>query len=279
MEELDQKEANRLRKEIDSVQSRFFHLLSITSIVMMVLAAGFVLRLFPKLIWNLETLETLETERYYIPQLLCGLFCLVALLCWYVLQQRRSLKSTQKQLISELIRRETAERLSVIDPLTEMYNRRYIMRAIASETSRADRQNSQFAFLMIDLNDFKRANDALGHLAGDRILRELSVVLRKTFRTSDIISRFGGDEFLVLLIDADEPMAIRAAERLQEAVADWNKGEPIKGYTMAVSCGSAVYQKGADPMAVLMAADRAMYQNKSGPSLDPQSQNASAAAV
>ena len=211
--------------------------------------------------------------------MLCGLFCLVALLCWYVLQQRRSLKSTQKQLISELIRRETAERLAVIDPLTEMYNRRYIMRAIASETSRADRQNSQFAFLMIDLNDFKRANDALGHLAGDRILRELSVVLRKTFRTSDIISRFGGDEFLVLLIDADEPMAIRAAERLQEAVADWNKGEPIKGYTMAVSCGSAVYQKGADPMAVLMAADRAMYQNKSGPSLDPQSQNASAAAV
>ena len=58
MEELNQKEVSRLRKEIDSVQSRFFHLLSITSVVMMVLAGGFVLRLFPKLIWNLEALET-----------------------------------------------------------------------------------------------------------------------------------------------------------------------------------------------------------------------------
>ena len=115
---------------------------------------------------------------------------------------------------------------------------------------------------MIDVNDFKQANDALGHLAGDQILRELSLLLRKTFRTSDIISRFGGDEFLVLLIDSNEQMATRAAERLQEAVAEWNQREPIKGYTMSVSCGSAVYQKGADPMAVLTAADQAMYHRK-----------------
>ncbi len=259
MEELNQQEVSRLRKEIDSVQSRFFHLLSITLVVMMVLASGFVLRLFPKLVWNLEGLEV---ERYYIPQLLCGLFCLVALLCWYVLQQRRSLKNTQKQLITELIRRETAERLAVIDPLTEMYNRRYMMRAITSETSRVDRQNSMFAFLMIDVNDFKRANDALGHLVGDQILRELSLLLRKTFRTSDIISRFGGDEFLVLLVDSNEQMATRAEQRLQEAVEEWNQSEPIKGYTLSISCGSAVYQKGADPMAVLTAADQAMYHRK-----------------
>jgi diguanylate cyclase (GGDEF)-like protein len=266
MEEQNQKEVSRLKKEIDSVQSRFFHLLSITSVVMMVLAVGFVLRIVPKVIWNLESLET---ERYYIPQLLGGLFCLVALLCWYVLHQRRSLKSAQKQLISELIRRETAERLAVVDPLTEMYNRRYMMRAIASETARVDRQNSMFAFLMIDVNEFKQANDALGHLAGDRILRELALLLRKTFRTSDIISRFGGDEFLVLLIDTDERLAARAAERLQEAVGEWNKTEPIKGYTMAVSCGTAMYRKGADALAVLAAADQAMYRNKPASSSSP----------
>jgi hypothetical protein len=71
MEEQNQKEVSRLKKEIDSVQSRFFHLLSITSVVMMVLAVGFVLRIVPKVIWNLESLET---ERYYIPQLLGGPF-------------------------------------------------------------------------------------------------------------------------------------------------------------------------------------------------------------
>ena len=276
MEELNQKEVSRLRKEIDSVQSRFFHLLSITSVVMMVLAAGFVLRLFPKLIWNLDALET---ERYYIPQSLCGLFCLVALLCWYVLQQRQSLKSTQKQLISELVRRETAEQLALIDPLTEMDNRRHMTRAIASETARADRQNSMFAFLMIDVNGFKQANDTLGHLAGDQILRELSLLLQKTFRSSDIISRFGGDEFLVLLVDCDQQMAVRAEERLQRAVAEWNKGEPIKGYTMSVSCGSAVCQKGVDATAVLTAADQAMYQNKTAFTPDNQPPKAAAAVV
>lgn len=277
MEEINQKEVSRLRKEIDSVHSRFFRLLSITSAVMLVLAGGFVMRVMPRLLWNLENVEA---ERYYIPQLLCGLLCLVGLLCWYVLQQRRSLKNTEKQLISELIRRETAERLAVIDPLTEMYNRRYMMRAIASETSRVDRQSSLFSFLMIDVNEFKQANDKIGHLAGDRILRELSLLLRKTFRSSDIISRFGGDEFLVLLIDADEKLAIRATERLQEAVGEWNRGEPIKGYSMAVSCGSAVYRKGSDALAVLAAADQAMYKNKpaSHPENQGQPQKAAAAA-
>lgn len=274
MEELSHKDVSGLRKEIDSVQSRVFHLLTITLVVMMVLAGGFVLRVFPKLFWNLEALET---ERYYIPQLLCGLFCLVALLCWYVLQQRRSLKNTQKQLITELIRREAAERLAVIDPLTEMYNRRYMMRAIASETSRADRQNSVFAFLMIDVNGFKQANDTLGHVTGDRILKELSLLLRRTFRTSDIVSRFGGDEFLVLLIGADEQLAARAAERLQQAVGAWNKEEPIKGYVMAVSCGSAMYRKGEDAIAVLTAADQAMYRNKPAFSVDNSLRKAAAA--
>jgi len=261
MEELNQKEVSRLRNEIDSVQSRFFRLLSITSVVMLVLAAGFVLRILPHLAWDLENLES---ERYYIPQLLGGLFCLVALLCWYVLHQRKSLRSTQKQLIAELVRRETAERLAVVDPLTELYNRRYIMRAIESETSRADRQDTMFAFLMIDVNEFKQANDKLGHLAGDRILRELSILLQKTFRTSDIISRFGGDEFLVLLIDADEELAARATARLHDVIGDWNQEGSIKEYSLKVSCGSAVYRKGADAQAVLDAADQAMYRNKPG---------------
>jgi diguanylate cyclase (GGDEF)-like protein len=104
-------------------------------------------------------------------------------------------------------------------------------------------------------------------------------LLRKTFRTSDIISRFGGDEFLVLLIDSDEELAARAADRLQQAVGEWNKGEPIKGYTMAVSCGWAMYHKGEDAIAVLAAADHAMYRNKPALPSESQPQKAAAATV
>lgn len=253
------REAPKIRKEIESIQSRLFQLMSITILVMMVLATGLALRIVPRMIW---LYPHSQTERYYVPQLLCGLVALVGLLSWYVLQQRLHLRETQQRLIQELIRRETAERLAVIDPLTEIYNRRYIMRAIASEVARVDRQNSKFSFLMIDVNGFKAANDSLGHLAGDRILREISQILQKTLRTSDVISRYGGDEFLVLLIDADEAMADRAVQRLQDAVEKWNAAATIENYTMSISCGFATYQKGADPAEVLAAADQAMYQSK-----------------
>jgi diguanylate cyclase (GGDEF)-like protein len=259
MAERTRREAGKIRTEIDSIQSRFFHLLSITILVMLALATGMALRMFPHLIWHTHSAEI---ERFYMPQLLCGLVALVGLLSWYVLQQRLHLYETQQRLIRELVRRETAERLAVIDPLTEIYNRRYIMRAISSEVARTDRQNTKFSFLMIDINGFKAANDSLGHLAGDHILRELAQLLQKTLRTSDVISRYGGDEFLVLLIDADEAMAARAVERLQEAVGRWNESAPIDGYRMSISCGFATYKRGADPAAVLAIADQAMYQAK-----------------
>ncbi|HTZ95729.1 MAG TPA: GGDEF domain-containing protein [Terriglobales bacterium] len=272
------REAPRIRKEIESIQGRLFQLMSITILVMIVLATGLALRIVPRMIW---LYPRSQTERFYVPQLLCGLVALVGLLSWYVLQQRLHLRETQQRLIQELIRRETAERLAVIDPLTEIYNRRYIMRAIASEVARVDRQNSKFSFLMIDVNGFKAANDSLGHLAGDRILRELSQILQKTLRTSDVISRYGGDEFLVLLIDADEAMATRAVERLQDAVEKWNAAATIENYTMSISCGFATYHKGVDPAAVLAAADQAMYRSKASAekTASPETSRAASRAV
>lgn len=259
MAERVRRETQKIRKEIDSIQGRFFQLLLITIFVMLALATGMALRILPRIIWNIQRFEG---EKFYLPQLVCGLVALVGLLSWYVLQQRIHLRKTEQQLIRELVRRETAERLAVIDPLTEIYNRRYIMRAIASEVARADRHDSKFSFLMIDINGFKAANDSLGHPVGDRILRELVQLLQKTLRTSDVISRYGGDEFLVLLIDADETMAERAVERLQEAVAKWNASTPIEGYSLSISCGCATYRRGADPATTLATADQAMYQAK-----------------
>jgi diguanylate cyclase (GGDEF)-like protein len=259
MQELNTAELDKLREDIDSVQGRSSHLLSVTIFVMLVLAAGIVLRAFPRLFWNLQNSEG---ERNYVPQLLCGLFFLVVLLSGYVVEQRRNLKRTEKQLIRELVLRETAERLAVIDPLTELYNRRYITQAITREITRADRQDYGLAFLMIDVNGFKQINDSFGHMVGDHILREVARLLQKTLRTSDIISRYGGDEFLVLLVDVDDQKSARAVERLQHEVEQWNQAEPIKGYKMSLSCGTATYQRGADPQTVLDAADQAMYEEK-----------------
>jgi diguanylate cyclase (GGDEF)-like protein len=260
MQELKSQELQALRKDIDSVTGRFSHLLSITILVMLALAGGIVIRVLPKL----RNLENTEFEHYYVPQLLAGLLLLIVLLSLYVLDQRRRLRRTQKQLIQELVRRETAERLAVIDPLTELYNRRYMAQAIAREAARASRQDSQLAFLMIDVNEFKQINDSLGHMVGDRILQEVAALLQKTFRTSDVISRYGGDEFLVLLVDVNQEKAVYAVHRLQHEVEVWNRENAIKGYTMALSCGTALCECGVDPSSALVAADQAMYRAKHG---------------
>jgi diguanylate cyclase (GGDEF)-like protein len=252
-------ELRRLRKEIDSVQGHYSHLISLTVLVMLVLAAGILLRIYPRLLWNLQNSDS---EAHYLPQLLVGLFFLVGLLSCYVLEQRRRLKRTQDRLIKELIRRETAERLAVIDPLTELYNRRYVMQAMAREARRVDRQGLKLTLLMIDINGFKNANDLLGHLIGDRILREVALLLLSTFRTSDIVSRYGGDEFLILLVDAEEKEASRAIERLRYQVEQWNHANSIPGYRMGLSCGASVYRPNSDLVEVLAAADRAMYEDK-----------------
>lgn len=261
MQELDNQDLQTLRKDIDSVTGRFSHLLSITILVMLALAGGIVLRVLPKLTWNLQNSEF---ERHNAPQLLGGLLLLIVLLSFYVLEQRQRLKRTQRQLIQELVRRETAERLAVIDPLTELYNRRYMAQAVAREAARADRQDSHLAFLMIDVNGFKQANDSFGHMVGDRILQEVAALLQKTFRTSDVISRYGGDEFLVLLVDVDQEKATYAVKRLQHEVKVWNQENSITGYTMALSCGTALCECGVDPNGALVAADQAMYQAKHG---------------
>jgi diguanylate cyclase (GGDEF)-like protein len=271
MPAFDTGESTRLRKSIDSVQGRYYHLLSLSVFVMLLLAAGIVLRVYPKLAWNLQNSES---ERTYVPQLLCGLFFLVGLLGCYVLEQRRHLKRTQELLIQELIRRETAERLAVVDPLTELYNRRYIMQAITREVGRADRQNQKLALLMIDINGFKGINDSHGHLIGDRILREVAGLLQGTFRTTDIVSRYGGDEFLILLVDAEEKEATRAIQRLQYQVEQWNKAEPVPGYRMSLSCGASVYSRGSDVVEVLAAADRAMYEDKNNTRLPDKAASA-----
>src|SRR5262249_48344799 len=155
MANADTQELETLRHDIDSVSGRFSHLLSITIMVMLALAGGIVVKALP----GLRTLESSEFEHHNIAQLLGGLSLLTVLLTAYVLDQRRRLRATQRQLIQELLRRESAERLAVIDPLTELHNRRYMDQAIAREAARAGRQASHLAFLMIDINGFKQAND------------------------------------------------------------------------------------------------------------------------
>ena len=109
------------------------------------------------------------------------------------------------------------EELSQHDPLTELYNRRYLFDRVSAELARV-RRGHPLAVAMLDLDGFKAVNDLLGHQRGDALLREMGVVLVSSTRVTDVVGRYGGDEFLLVLPDTDAAQAITVAERVVPAV-------------------------------------------------------------
>ncbi len=155
--------------------------------------------------------------------------------------------------------------LALIDPLTGLYNRRYLMRHLESQLSEAEEmQTTGPAVMMIDLDNFKMVNDRWGHAAGDGTLLAIAVALRVHVRVFDTVARFGGEEFVVLMPATDLGDATSAAERLRQAVETIPC--PVAHgvvHKQTVSIGVASYIPGeTDPAVLLRRADEALYRAK-----------------
>jgi diguanylate cyclase (GGDEF)-like protein len=164
--------------------------------------------------------------------------------------------------LRERTRRELAEAMAVLDPLTDSFNRRYMETVVAKEVSRADRLDSSLVFVMIDVDNFKSVNTRFGHVVGDRVLRDVAEILKQSCRLSDTIVRYGGDEFLILLSGSTEVDADRVIARIQDRTEVWNKLGDVEGYKMGLSCGYARYARGARVNEMIEQADQQMYEWK-----------------
>ena len=155
------------------------------------------------------------------------------------------------------------ERQANTDGLTELPNRRHFEEALEGEISRAERFGGSLALILADLDDFKQVNDRYGHQAGDDVLQTFADILRATVREIDLPSRYGGEEFAVLLPQTDLDGAQRLAERLCKALA----ARPLPthpGALVAVtaSFGVAAFPDSPTPAALFAAADEALYRAK-----------------
>ena len=112
-----------------------------------------------------------------------------------------------------------AEALSVTDDLTHLYNSRYLNQVLRRETKRASRSGRPLSLLFIDLDGFKAVNDTHGHLFGSRALVEAAAVIRGSARETDVVARFGGDEFALVLPDTGGEGAFAVGERIRERIA------------------------------------------------------------
>ena len=157
-----------------------------------------------------------------------------------------------------------AEALSVTDDLTRLYNSRYLNQALRRETKRASRTGRPLSVLFLDLDGFKMVNDNHGHLAGSKALAETAVIVRGCARETDVVARFGGDEFALILPETGHEGAIAVATRIRDrvAAAQFLASEGLSVH-LTVSVGVATLPDSAGSAEELLrAADAAMYQVK-----------------
>ena len=161
--------------------------------------------------------------------------------------------------------RDHYEQLSRVDGLTGLYNHRYLHQLLDSEIPRSDRYGHQISLVMIDVDDFKRYNDVNGHPAGDKLLRQLSQLLKEHTRETDHVARYGGEEFAIVLTETDKSGAGKFAARLVQSIerTRFDHEESQRTGRITVSIGVATYPEDAVSKTDLIErADVALYQAK-----------------
>jgi diguanylate cyclase (GGDEF)-like protein len=152
---------------------------------------------------------------------------------------------------------------AVIDPVSGLFNRRYFQARLDEELQRAIRQLTSVALLMVDLDGFKSINDRFGHVAGDLVIRDISEILRRSVRIFDVCTRFGGEEFAVMMPGGTAESAGTIAERIRQRVEAYQRSEAdLADLSVTASIGVAVAPPGSTARDLIERADRALYHAK-----------------
>jgi diguanylate cyclase (GGDEF)-like protein len=222
---------------------------------------------------GLGTLKKKERDRYVVAvPLVCGERVLGVL---EGIRARHSFKKSEIALLDALslpiasalanaVRISEAERLSQTDDLTKLHNARYLRQFLLNEIRRARRYGSSVSALFLDLDDFKRVNDAHGHLAGSHVLMEMAAVILSSIRDTDAVARYGGDEFVIVLPDTAVELACTVAERIRDKIGrhHFSGGRNLK-LSLTASFGVAAFPAHASsPQQLIACADTAMYEAK-----------------
>ncbi len=250
--------AEEIQQQIQQLTGRDWQLWSIGLLMIVVLTTGLLSLILPNLVW---AQRVIHIEQAYLPQLFFGLISLILLFNLYLLSQKLTLNSTRRALINELVLNERLENLSLIDPLSQLMNRRALNEVIPREVARANRMGSPLTFMAIDIDNFKSINERFGAMEGNLVLVEFGRILKTVFRGADVVFRQGGDEFLVVMPETSEPEADFPLQRLHRIVEEWNTNNE-KDYKLSFSYGIAAYATGSDVADTLRTVDRKVYQKK-----------------
>lgn len=162
-------------------------------------------------------------------------------------------------------RAEAYAHAAAVDPLSGLFNRRYFHVRLEEELQRSRRHEIPLALLMIDVDDFKSVNDSYGHLTGDLIIRETAEIVRRAVRVFDVCTRFGGEEFAVIMPASSEDAALVVAERIRSRVAAYRAPDrALEDLRVSVSIGLTLSTPGLTARDLIQQADAALYASKRG---------------
>jgi diguanylate cyclase (GGDEF)-like protein len=156
--------------------------------------------------------------------------------------------------------------MAIIDALTGLYNKRYLLDYLRRELDRAARYSRPLALILFDIDHFKAINDTMGHLAGDLTLRELASRLKSEICKDDLLARYGGEEFVAVLTEAHQTSAAEVAENLRRTVEKHSFAFEGRPYTVTISLGVASIQGNEvpNPQELIQRADERLYEAKRG---------------
>jgi diguanylate cyclase (GGDEF)-like protein len=177
----------------------------------------------------------------------------------YVNSLRHRLSDSNRELREANSR---IERLAIQDELSGLYNRRYLLGALAREAARAQRIASPYSVCLFDIDHFKAINDSFGHAAGDAVIRQVAVVAGGGLRSVDAFGRYGGEEFLLVLPDTGQRGACAVAERIRASVEGAGFPRLPADRRVTVTIGVATSSRDEDVEALLGRADAALYRGK-----------------
>jgi diguanylate cyclase (GGDEF)-like protein len=192
---------------------------------------------------------------FFLDQAVRGLIGLVLIFNVYVIYEQVQIHRIRREFTDTLFE------MAVLDPVTNMFNRRYIMHRLGEEIARCRRHGSALTLLALDLDCFKQINDEYGHAIGDHVLRSFGEGLQRATRGSDVVARYGGDEFLAILLDCNMGRIRHVLDRLNGLRVRTSASMIAIRY----SVGWTDYILGESPDDLLKRADAMLYANKRNP--------------
>lgn len=180
----------------------------------------------------------------------------------YALLRVKQTDRVNVELLLESLENEVGRLHGMIDPITRAYNRSYLEETLQREIVRAERTARVFTIVVVDLDKFKEINDTFGHLMGDYVLAEMGQILRSAVRGSDVIIRYGGDEFVLVLFETDLPGAEVVVGRIHKKVANWNSTNKVARFELMISTGISLFSEGKKVADMIAEADEKMYAMK-----------------